>query len=241
MIQAFKDRLVKAKAVFDIKEITKNQAYAFVKTYHYLAEAKFFSCVAYGLFLKDGTLVGCATFSNPQGNVALKGWFSLPNTDKSVLELSRLCLLPDLNGSNATSYLLGNACRLLGKDKNIRAVITLADDSRHVGSIYQVCNFKYYGRTNVKSDFFRHDGKVNPRGPTQGVQGVWVPRTRKHRYAYIIDPTLKCNYEETNRPTASDTSRRECCGGTGLIEDKRNEVLYACPYCVGFKKYSELC
>ena len=97
-----------------------------------------------------------ATFSNPQGNVALKGWFGLPNTDQSVLELSRLCVLPQLNGTNATSFLLSTSIRLLKKE-GVRAVITLADDSRHSGSIYQVCNFTYYGLTDKKSDFFSSD------------------------------------------------------------------------------------
>lgn len=240
MLEAFKNRTVKAKAVFDIKEISKAEAYNFIRQYHYLGDAKFFSTENYGLYLKDGTMVGCATFSNPQGNVALKGWFSLDNTDTSVLELSRLCVLPPLNGTNATSYLLGNACRLLGK-KAIRAIITLADESRHVGSIYQVCNFKYYGLTGIKSDFFRDDGKLNPRGPTKNVGGVWVPRTRKHRYALIMDNTLTCNYTEQQRPPIQATSKRDCCGGTRVVRDNRTTTLYACPYCSTFEKFHELC
>ena len=151
-----------------------------------MAEAKFFSHYSFGLFNLD-ELVGVATFSNPQGVFALKSWFSLDNQDQSILELSRLCLLPALNGSNATSFLLGRSIRLL-KPKKIRAVITLADDSRHVGSIYQVCNFKYYGLTNKQKDFYCVDGKVNARGETKDKRGVWMDRTRKHRYAYIIDP-----------------------------------------------------
>ena len=186
LIQQFKDRKISANEIFTIKEISKVDAYNFVKQYHYLAEAKFFSHYSFGLFNLD-ELVGVATFSNPQGVFALKSWFSLDNQDQSILELSRLCLLPALNGSNATSFLLGRSIRLL-KPKKIRAVITLADDSRHVGSIYQVCNFKYYGLTNKQKDFYCVDGKVNARGETKDKRGVWMDRTRKHRYAYIIDP-----------------------------------------------------
>ena len=150
----FITREVKAKEIFTIKLIDKKVAYDFVRTYHYLGDAKFFSKFSYGLYLKeDDRLVGVTTFFNPQGNVALKGWFGLPNSDQSVLELSRLCVIPDLNGTNATSYLLGNSIKFLKKE-GIRAVITLADDSRHNGSIYQVCNFKYFGLTDKKSDFF---------------------------------------------------------------------------------------
>ena len=177
-----------------IKLVDKKVAYEFVKTYHYLGDAKFFSKFAYVLYHKDSNeIMGVATFSNPQGNVALKGWFGLPNSDQTVLELSRLCVLPNLNGTNATSFLLGNSIKLLKKE-SIRAVITLADNSRHSGSIYQVCNFTYYGLSNPKSDFFLYVGdgtfKKNFRGKTRDARGVWLPRTQKHRYAYILDKTL---------------------------------------------------
>ena len=134
-----------------LKLVDKKVAYDFIRKHHYLGDAKFFSKYAYGLFHKEGDIMmGVATFSNPQGNVALKGWFGLDNSDQTVLELSRLCVLPELNGTNATSYLLGNSLRLLRKE-GIRAVITLADDSRHNGSIYQVCivTGKQIGRAHV--------------------------------------------------------------------------------------------
>lgn len=214
-----------------LKLIDKSVAYNFIKKHHYLGDAKFFSKFAYGLFHKDDDLMlGVTTFSNPQGNVALKGWFGLPNTDQTVLELSRLCVLPQLNGTNATSFLLSGSIRLLKKE-SIRAVITLADDSRHSGSIYQVCNFTYYGLTDKKSDFFRWDGKVNPRGATKEVQGVWIPRTRKHRYAYILKKDLICNYKEQVRPKKEDTNDYDCCGGTKQVYDKRFSKWYSCPKC----------
>ena len=219
------------KKGFYLKLIEKNVAYEFIKTYHYLGDARFFSKHSYGLYTKEGDeLVGVTAFSNPQGNVALKGWFGLPNTDQTVVELSRLCVLPELNGTNATSFLLSTSIRLLKKE-GIRAVITLADDSRHTGSIYQVCNFTYYGLTNKKSDFFRYDGKVNPRGATKEVEGVWINRTRKHRYAYILDKTLICLYTEDIRPQKDDTSVYDCCGGEEQIYDKRFGKWYSCPKC----------
>lgn len=229
-IEDFKNRLCKAKDIFDIKKIDKSIALEFVTQYHYLGDAKFFAKFSFGIFTKDGALVGVATFSNPQGNVALKGWFGLDNDNQTVLELSRLCVLPELNGSNATSFLLGNSIKLLGKD-GIQAVITLADSIRHVGSIYQVCNFTYYGLTDVKSDFYRCDGKINPRGSTKDVQGVWVNRTRKHRYAYIIDPSLVCLYTELPHPKRDDKVSYDCCGGSGELVDARNNKTYQCPKC----------
>ena len=227
-ISLFKDRKIKAKKIFTIKEISKSEGYEFVKKYHYLKDAKFFSSYSYGLFIEN-ELVGVATYCLPQGNVALKGWFGLDNTTKDVLELTRLCLLPDLNGSNATSYLLSNSIKKLGKDHKIRAVITLADQSRHVGSIYQVCNFKYYGLTDKKTDFYRHDGKKNPRGSTKAVRGVWIPRTQKHRYAIILDDSLECLYREQKRPNVDDIESVKCCNNTGKVFDKRFGEWYTCP------------
>ncbi len=229
--EKFKNREVKAKEIFTIKEIPKNVAYDFIKKYHYLKDAKFFCVYGYGLFYKE-ELVGCATYSNPQGNVALKGWFGFANDCKTVLELSRLCMLPILNGTNATSYLLGNSMKKL-KEHDIEAVITLADSNRHIGSIYQVCNFKYYGLTDKKTDFFSIDGKVNPRGATKNVHGVWLPRTQKHRYCYLLDKSLKILYDEQAHPTKKETLELECCNGTHKVYDNRFNEWYTCPRCTG--------
>lgn len=233
--ELFKNREIKAKTIFEIKEIDKPTSYEFIRKYHYLGDAKFFCAQAFGLFYKKtNELVGCATYSQPQGNVALKGWFGLDNQTKNIYELSRLCLLPDLNGTNATSFLLGGSIKQLKKQGFVRAVITLADSNRHVGSIYQVCNFKYYGLTNPKSDFFRFDGKVNPRGKTNGVHGVWIPRTRKHRYCYVLDDTLEVLYQqESYKPQKDDFVDFECCHGTGVVHDNRFDEDYTCPHCTG--------
>ena len=228
-IESFKNREVKAKSIFTISKIDKNVAYDFIKKFHYLEDAKFFSKFAYGLYMAD-QLVGCATYTNPQGISAMKSWFGLSNSDQSVLELSRLCMLPILNGTNATSYLLGNSMKLLKKE-DVKAVITLADDSRHVGSIYQVCNFKYYGLTNKKTDFFTADGKVNPRGTTKAVQGVWLPRTQKHRYAFILDKNMKVLLDECERPRDRSENSYSCCHGTHEVYDKRFNKRYTCPKC----------
>ena len=230
-IEDFKERKVKAKDIFEIKWIDKNVAYAFIKDYHYLGDAKFFSKFSFGLFMGH-ELVGVATYSNPQGISAMKSWFGLSNSDQSIMELSRLCMLPELNGSNATSYLLGNSMKML-KAYGIRAVITLADDSRHVGSIYQVCNFKYYGLTDKKTDFYTADGRLNPRGSTKNVEGVWLPRTRKHRYCFLLDRRTKVLLKEEKRPSVDELSDYGCCGGTNEVYDKRFNKKYTCPKCTG--------
>lgn len=201
-IELFRSRKIRANEIFLVMEIQKQLAYDFVRSYHYLGDAVFFCKYAFGLWL-DGSLVGVAAFSNPQGTSALKGWFGLDNDDQSVLELTRLCMLPSLNHTNATSYLLSHSMRILHSFYKIRAIITLADASRHIGSIYQVCNFKYYGLADDKCDFYRYpDGKKNPRGETSEWEGVWIPRTKKHRYAFIMDKKLKCLYQQSPPPHA---------------------------------------
>ena len=47
---AFKNREVKAKQIFKIREISKPIAYNFISEYHYLGKAKFFSIFSYGVF-----------------------------------------------------------------------------------------------------------------------------------------------------------------------------------------------
>jgi len=232
VIERFKNREIKAKQVFTIREIDKRMAYDFVKRYHYLGDAKFFSKYSFGLYI-DSVLCGVSSFSNPQGTNSLKGWFGLSNDDQSVLELTRLCMIPQLNGSNGTSYLLSNSMKLL-KPKGVRAVITLADDSRHVGSIYQVCNFKYYGLSDSKTDFYDDTGKLNPRGSTRHKRGVWIPRTRKHRYAFLLDKRMEVLIDEvTERPKDSGDYESVCCGGSERVFDKRFETWYTCPRCTG--------
>ena len=230
-LEKFAARQIKARDIFEIREIGKSAAYEFVRKHHYLGDAKFFSKISYGLFC--GTeLVGVATFSAPQGSEALKGWFGLPNNDDTVVELTRLCMLPSLNGTNATSFLLGGAIRRI-KHHGIRAVITLATSDRHVGSIYQVCNFKYYGLTDPKMDFWSYETQNKPRGMVKDLQGVWVEKPQKHRYAYIIDKRLKCLYAEQERPSLGQKVDYSCCHGTGIVHDNRFGVDYTCPICTG--------
>lgn len=229
LIEQFKNREVKAKKVFTIQSLSKKEAWAFIREYHYLGDAKFFATYCYGLFVGK-SIVAVSTFSNPQGIAALKSWFGFTNKNQTVQELTRLCTHPLLNGSNATSYLLGNSLKLLKKE-GIQAVITLADNNRHVGSIYQVCNFKYYGLTDKKTDFYAADGRVNPRGRTKDVEGVWLPRTQKHRYAFLMDNSLKVLLPERDRPPVDDTDQYDCCEGFTIVYGKRFDQWYTCPKC----------
>ena len=75
-LEKFIARQVRANAIFTIKQIDKKIAYDFIKKYHYLAAARFFAKFSYGLYhTETNRLVGVATMTNLQGNVAMKGWF----------------------------------------------------------------------------------------------------------------------------------------------------------------------
>lgn len=253
-VERFKNREIKANSIFYIKQINKNIAYDFVRKYHYLGNAKFFSVYSFGLFYKPTTeLVGVATFSLPQGAQTLAGWFGLGNDTKNILELTRLCLLPCLNNTNASSFLLGGSIKKFNEMNNearqrckisntpftdndwvCRAVITLALAQRHAGSIYQVCNFKYYGLTAQKQSFYDEVYGENARVSTSIRHGAWLMRPRKHRYAYILDKSLKCLFKEEERPKKDDLREAvPCCGGKGLVYDNRYDEWWTCPVCTG--------
>ncbi len=85
--------------------------------------------------------------------------------------------------------------------------------------------------TDKKTDFYTSDGKINPRGSTKNVQGVWLPRTRKHRYAYILDNNLECLLSKQDKPLKSAKNIYDCCNGTFMVEDKRFNKKYSCPIC----------
>lgn len=222
----------KAKDVFDIREIGKADAFLFVSKYHYLGSKDFLSMFQYGLFIK-GTeiLVGVSTFSTPAGVNTLNGWFGLKsNNTIEIQELTRLCVIPELNGSNATSFLLSNSMKMIRK-LGVKAVITLADATRHVGSIYQNCHFKYYGLTEQKTDMYSTEG-TNIWRNVRDKHGVWLPRNRKHRYAYVFDYSLHVNYQERPYPNREQIMEKpECCQGKLVVHDRRHDEWFTCPRC----------
>lgn len=241
-IEDFKERKAKAKDIFIIKEIDKKTAKEMVMKYHYLGSKDFMYNVAYGLYEKDGDeLLGCAVFGMVSGSLSIKSHFGLDNSHSNeFFELSRLVMHPNLNGCNATSFLLGNSIRAIKRDwKNIRAIVSLADNGLHNGAIYQSTNFKYYGLTNKKTDFVQEGSdRIGARcGSTKDKHGVWLPRSRKHRYIYIIDKGLKIKHKEEPYPKGNDMNEKlDCCGGKGVVYDKRYNEWFTCPKCVGICK-----
>jgi hypothetical protein len=180
-------------------EISYASAHEIVSKYHYLGQTRFIGQFCFGLI--DGwEIVGAVVYSPLSVPNSAQSAFGFPRGSyPDLLEMSRMVLRPDLNGTNAGSKLIGYSLRAL-KKKNIRAVITYADSSRHYGAIYQACNFSYHGLTPQKNDFYFSDGRKLTRGKSKGFEGKWVPRSRKHRYLYIFDKNLKSIWPQENFP-----------------------------------------
>lgn len=229
-IQAFKEHRIKAKKLFAIKRLQRPEAHAFISQYHYLGDTKSLSYIHYGLYI-GRELVGVIGYGKPLGHQTAKAW---TNSTERVLELIRVALHPSLNGTNALSYFIGASIRDLKKLNVVDLIISLAEASRHVGSAYQVCNFKYYGLTSPKQDFFLEEtGAIQQRGKTKGVKGCWVKRARKHRYAYHVTKGIEINYERQPYPQKNEVYPLDCCNNREIVHDSRTSTDYTCPYHTG--------
>jgi len=175
-----------------------------VKRYHYLGDKPFRRGFSYVLEY-DGFIRGGLVWHSVSAPETVVGAFGLDRNDqKGFYELGRLVVSPIINHKNITGFFLSHSIRLLKKRNNVRALISYADSSKHVGTVYQACNFKYYGLTDKKGDFWVN-GKIQERGRTKGVNGEWRPRIQKHRYMVVVDKSLKILWEEEQYP--------KCVGG----------------------------
>tara|TARA_R110000744_G_scaffold307145_1_gene415358 strand:+ start:603 stop:1193 length:591 start_codon:yes stop_codon:yes gene_type:complete len=193
------------KEDYSIGTVSKAEGWEILKKYHYLAttgkSVSYKSGYNYGLF-KDGTLLGVCIFTGFPVPELVYGMFGLPrNQQQGMFELSRLCLDPDTQNleHNITSWFVARSIRQLKKDTCVRAILSYADSDYHSGIIYRACNFKYYGKTAPKKDFWfvQEDGtyKKLSRGKTKGLVGEWRPRSDKHRFLILNDNTLKCKWK----------------------------------------------
>ena len=192
----------------NITQITKEEAKSILSHFHYLKDISrgFKSGYNYGLFI-DNELKGVVIFTGfPVPELAV-GLFGLDRKDQQGLfELSRLCLHPSLQqeNKNVASQFVSRAIKQLRKDTKVRAILSYADSQFHVGTVYQACNFKYYGLSEAKKDFYikKEDGSFikHSRGKVKGLEGEWRDRTRKHRYLLTFDKSLNILWKEEKYP-----------------------------------------
>lgn len=186
------------KTDFQISLISKKQSEDLLLTYHYLKDISrgFKSGYNFGLF-KDNKIVGVCIFTGFPVPELSKGMLGLQREEQDGLfELSRLCLEPTIQKTehNIASWFVSRCIKKLCKMTTVRIILSYADSEHHNGTVYRACNFKYYGTTDSKKDFWikQEDGtfKKHSRGKTKGIEGEWRNRTVKHRYVYQIDKTL---------------------------------------------------
>lgn len=182
-----------------IQPIKYREAYELVSQHHYLGNKRFIGQYCFGLYI-ESELQGAIVYSPLSVPNSATSAFGLPRGNyPEFVEMSRLVLNPALNGANYGSMLIARSLKLL-KKLGIKAVISYADSSRHVGAVYQASNFTYHGLTPQKNDFFFADGRKLTRGKSKGFEGKWVPRTRKHRYLYKLDNSVECIWEQEAYP-----------------------------------------
>lgn len=194
-----------SKTDYSIKRVTKEEAATLLLRYHYLKDISrgFKSGYNYGLYLNDTVLVGVIIFTGFPVPELSKGMLGLErNQQDGLFELSRLVVRPDVQKTehNIASWFISRAIKILRKETKVKVILSYADEGHHNGTVYAASNFKYYGLTDSKSDFWikQPDGSFikHSRGATKNVDGVWLPRSRKHRFVIVYDNTLHVRWKE---------------------------------------------
>ena len=194
-----------AKEDFYIEKIDKGSAKSILNTYHYLKDISkgFKSGYNYGLFLKNKVLVGTCIYTGFPVPELAKGCYGLDRHEQEGLfELSRLCLVPEVQKKehNLASWFVSRTIRMLKCETKVRAILSYADSEFQEGIIYKACNFKYYGLSDLKKDFWfkLEDGSYtkHTRGTVKGKEGEWRPRSQKHRYLMTCDKKLTCRWKQ---------------------------------------------
>ena len=179
-----------------VKPITRKMTIPYIMGIHYAKRMPSVSW-AFGLY-DDEDLIGVCTYGTPSSAPLRSGVCGKTYADK-VIELNRLCLKH--NRKNEASFLVGRSLRLLPTPK---IVISFADtDQKHMGIVYQACNFIYTGLSAKRTDW-KIRGMEHLHGQTvadefRGVEDragamrakygddfYLKPRSRKHRYLYFL-------------------------------------------------------
>ena len=192
------------KEEYYIDKVKKCEVKDLLNTFHYLRyESKDFkvSPYSYGLYRNSVTDVlhigGCCAvciFTKiPVPEIAVGAFGLQRHEQEGLYELSRLCVHPDIQREeyNITSWFVSRCIKKFRKDTEVKAILSYADSSHHSGIIYRATNFKYYGMSESKKDFYYEDGTKHSRGPIKGLKGEWRERSRKHRYLMVFDKELE--------------------------------------------------
>ena len=159
----------------------------------------------YGLYDANDVQVGVAVFHMVSAWQTVKGCFGLDNMEqKGFWELGRLVMDEDHDTDGCKSWFLIRCIDLLTIEVDVRAIFAYVNSEVETGSYLPPAGFKYFGLTMPRTDFYvkQADGsyKKQSRGKTKGVDGMWMPRPRKHRYVFAFDKSLHTNWTEEQNP-----------------------------------------
>jgi hypothetical protein len=192
------------KSQFYIDKVSKDEIKDLLYTHHYLKDESkdFKSGYNYGLFrrtewecpLRIGRCLGTCIFTGlPVPEIAVGAFGLQRDKQEGLFELSRLCIDPEIQKEeyNITSWFVSRCIKRFRKDTKVSAILSYADSDHHTGTIYRACNFKYYGLTDPKKDFYFSNGTKHSRGSVKDFDGEWRARSRKHRYLMVFEKELK--------------------------------------------------
>lgn len=175
------DDVLKQKDEKYVRRIQYADTKPFLLNIHY---ARRMPCItdAFGLFINQ-KMIGVVTYGIPASHPLCIG-VAGKQYEKHVKELNRLCLLPEYNGKNYASFLVGRSLKML---ENGTFVVSYADTGwGHNGYIYQATNFLYTGLTAKRKDTYQPNG-LHPRAYDKNCHSnLLQTRNRKHRYIYIV-------------------------------------------------------
>ena len=177
---------------YSIKPLDYKTAMELVVKNHYL-HRKAPCSQAFGLFNREGEVVGTVVYGTPASRPLQKGVCGSDESD-NVLELTRLWV-QDGTPKNVESFLIGNTLPMVGKE----IIVSYAEvEQGHLGIVYQATNWFYTGLSDKHSKWFikgtedkhcRHIfdsyGGINKAKEILGDKMVRGERPRKHRYIYF--------------------------------------------------------
>lgn len=167
-------------------------------------------------------LIGCVTYGQPASPSLCIGVAGVANK-ANVLELNRLVMLPEYNGDNRASYLVGRSLKML---PHHTFVVSYADYGGwgHVGYIYQATNFLYTGMTKARTDKYSDSGHSRHYNPDETRRQI---RTAKHRYVYLVgnkserkSMKKELRYEVINTYPKGETRRYDTTNPLGMRSER---------------------
>ena len=180
------------KDKYEIQPVSYKVAMDLIVRNHYL-HRKAPCSQAFGLFEKDGRLVGVVVYGTPASRALQKGLCGEEEAD-NVLELTRLWI-EDGTPKNTESFLIGNTMSLVEKE----ILVSYAEvEQGHLGIVYQATNWMYTGLSDKHSmwhiegtdgshsrHIFDSYGGINNAKKILGDKMVRGERPRKHRYVFF--------------------------------------------------------